>query len=99
MEDGLLNVNEVGSELEDAKQTGSNRIVTNQNIGVVCRGCDFPMSFEEENPRGYFLFICKTGCKTSENVPVRVGLLGVRLDTLNVVAHIGPRKTSLRVVN
>ena len=57
------------------------------------------MSFEEENPRGYFLFICKTGCKTSENVPVRVGLLGVRLDALNVVAHIGPRKTSLRVVN
>ena len=92
-------LNEIESELAGAKQNGSSRIVTNQNTGVVCRGCDLPMSFEEENPRGYFLFICKTGCKTSENVPVRVGLFGVRLDALNVVAHIGPRKTSLRVVN
>ena len=51
----------------------SSRIVTNQNTGVVCRSCDSPMQFEEENPRGYFLFKCGT-CGS------RVGLSGQRFD-------------------
>jgi hypothetical protein len=40
---------------------------------VICRGCDLPMEFEEENPEGYFLFKCLR-CKT-DGREVRVGLI------------------------
>ena len=49
-------------------------LIVNRELGVVCRGCDLPMEFEEENPKGYFLFKC-THCKVSDGRDVRVGLI------------------------
>jgi len=25
---------------------------------IICRNCDFPMEFEDENPKGYLLYCC-----------------------------------------